>query len=458
MRLEQFKKITGIVDIKGDIQALSDIELRFSTDTRDMRRGDCFIAIDGKRYRPLDHIDGLKDCLLIIYENTETNVNLVSNYKGKIVMVAVDNIIVFMQSLAQTLAKEFTARGGKIIAVGGSNGKTTTKDMLYHLLSSIGAKAVRTLKNNNNHIGVPLTLFQIDSDDEFCVLELGSNHPGEIKALCEIACPNYGVVTNIGDSHLEFFKDREGVMKEEGYLYTAIFKESKAECGFFLNLDDPYLSRLKKRDGVMSYGSNENSDFIVKAYNDHVDIIFDSASIKIENSDLLGEHNFMNLGVAFVVASYFVKGKKESLLKAAESFVPKNNRSQWMSLGDSRVFLDAYNANPSSMKAALSAFSDFLDAQTKDLSAVILGDMNELGENSREFHAEIGRFCSHLGFKHMFFIGRYSKAYMEGGCAGETYTSAHDFIEKNRDFFKKYNHVFIKGSRSLQLESILDIT
>lgn len=444
----------------------SNLKLSFSTDSRNLNEGEAFLAIDGERFKPMRFLEKLEGCPLVIYTDNDENRSIALENKESFYFLPVVDSIKFLQNIASFFAEKFVENGGKLIAISGSNGKTTTKEMLFHLLEAIEPETVCTQKNNNNHIGVPLSLLQIKESTKFCVLELGSNHPGEIKVLCDIAKPNVGVTTNIGDTHLEFFKNRKNVFKEEGYLFHALEKSEDPKKLFFINKDDPFLSSIKPNDFSRTYGADSGNDIQIKRSFDHALITgalleeAPSKALKIENSHITGEHNFLNLALAFSIAKELTCAEEKSLLAAAKNFRPTSNRSEWLSIGDSKIFLDAYNANPTSMKAAIKGFLDSCSSEgfkAEDLG-LVLGDMNELGEDAAVFHRELGVFCKNLGLVNMFFIGRYANDYNAGfGGTGEEFPSAEEFGAKRKERFLAYKRSFIKGSRSLQLESIPDI-
>ncbi len=456
----EFKKLLslpGVLEAYG--KEPSESVIRFSTDTRSMTEGEGFIAIEGPSFKPMKFVDLLESAPVIVYEKNELNDELADKHQLRNFFLAVEDSVTFLQTVAKAISEDFQKRGGKLIAICGSNGKTTTKEMLHHLLSSTVGRAHCTQKNNNNHIGVPLTLLELKEDTQFCVLELGSNHPGEIKVLCDIAHARYGVTTNIGDTHLEFFGNRKNVFLEEGHLYQAV-KDLKEDRKFFLNLDDEYLKTLPIRDFVHTYGSTADCSTKIVASHEAVEVESSDGGARVTNSGLTGEHNFFNMGVAMMIASEVTGKKLADFEKAASDFVPTANRSQWLELKGSKVFLDAYNANPSSMKAALKGFKDQVEKDGLGLSdcSVVLGDMNELGPKSEKFHEELGRYAKELGFEHLYFVGRFAKSYLKGSeNVGHGIKSAIDMSEQAKKELLQRPRCFIKGSRSLQLESITDI-
>jgi len=444
-------------------------ESRFITDTRKFRMEDSFVAIPGQKVNPLTLLEPMlsQGCQVVVYEFNDENELIITELKtkyGKTKFIGVESSVTFLQELTHEHIKEWRKQrsSNTVFAISGSNGKTTHKEMLSHILKKINPdKVVATEKNNNNHLGVPLTLLDVTSSTETVVLELGSNHPGEIKVLCDIAVPNAGLTTNIGATHLEFFGTEEQVFDEEGYLYHAVMKETANSGLFLLNMDDKYLSTLRHETGVVSFSTVSPSDIVYHVTKNGVEFVFRGESFEVKNDFITGTHNKTNLATSVLIAYLLYPQLKEVILKVASEFQPTKNRSEWIQKNQTKIFLDAYNANPSSMRAALLGFKESLIESGKDMkdALVILGDMNELGEQAPRYHEEIGHYVSQLGFKNVVFVGRFSSSYHRGCPLGEMRNSASEF---KREFKEKYLDrfplQFVKGSRSLQLESLFDIT
>lgn len=458
INLLDLKKLNGFKELVNT-NLSEDFDVDISTDTRSIVENQTFLGIEGEKFKPLSFLEKITDTKLVICEDNEFNRKLSKIFKEKS-YVFVENSIKYLQNIGTFISKKFINSGGSIIAICGSNGKTTTKEMLFHIMKNNNDNIVCTQKNNNNHIGVPLTLLNIKSSTQYCILELGSNHPGEIKTLCEIAQPNIGVTTNIGDTHLEFFGSRAEVFKDEGFLYHWIKDSSYKNKKFFLNNDDEFLNSLPKNDSfVVSYGKM-GDDYKLHCTSSSGQVDLNGVKYVLANECVTGEHNFFNLCLATIISKELMGGEISKFSGYANSFRPTTNRSEWISLTNSKVFLDAYNANPSSMEVAIKAFCEKMldESVPNNESVLILGDMNELGEDSSNFHEKIGSFLKEQKINNAIFVGRFASDYNKGfENKGFEFNSVSDLVEKMPNILNKYKRIFIKGSRSLQLESILDI-
>ena len=334
-----------------------------------------------------------------------------------------------------------------MIGLTGSNGKTTTKELIHAVLSR-KYKTYATRGNLNNHIGVPLTLLAIRENIEIGIIEMGANKIGDIRELCEIARPTHGLVTNIGYAHIEGFGSYEGVLQGKTELYDWLLKH---EGTVFINSLDPVLSNMVKRfkDPVLFPGEN---DF----YHCTLGITKPFIQIRDEKGNqihtrLIGSYNFLNVATSLCIGKYF-NVSPEAAKEGIENYEPRNNRSQLMKKGTNTVILDAYNANPSSMEAALNQLNE-MNSQNK---VVILGDMFELGDYTEEGHGRIGALTKKMNFKQVFFCGermQFAHTANRDSLYFRTRKELEDFLE---------NHIFenstilIKGSRAMALENIID--
>ena len=426
------------------------------------------MAIPGVKVNPLDIINPLLDqgCPVVVYqknpENEEKARVLSAKYKST-EFIPVTDSVTFLQEYSHHHINEWKAKDPKntVFAISGSNGKTTHKEMLSHILSSVfPGRVTSTEKNNNNHLGVPLTLFQVSPEMNFVVLELGSNHPGEIKVLCDIAGPNAGLTTNIGATHLEFFGGEKEVFLEEGLLYHTVKDETRGSGFYLINKDDSFLKTLENTSGSVSYGESADAEAKITLLKNGASIQYKGKTLTAINEHITGRHNNLNLITCLFIATHFFPDRETKLIEAASTFKPTANRSQWMSYEGKEVFLDAYNANPSSVKAALLGFKDSLIAKGISLkdACIVLGDMYELGDNTPAYHEEVGRYVKELGFSNAYFVGRFSDFYKKGFPEGNSREGSSQFKDEYRSrCLKQYAIHFIKGSRGIQLETLFDL-
>ena len=401
------------------------------TDSRKIRNGSVFFALKGENF------NGNKFALQALKSGSNYAVIDEEKYHTHTNTILVDNVLKTLQELANFHRKQLNI---PIISLTGSNGKTTTKELIKAVLSkkfSISA----TVGNLNNHIGVPLTLLAMTPKTEIGIVEMGANHLKEIEFLCSIAEPNYGYITNFGMAHLEGFGSCNGVIEGKSELY----KYLKSSNGMaFLNTDDEI--QVNKSSGIKNVSFNKNDIQFISA-DPFVAIQFKNSFIK---SQLIGKYNYTNLAAAIAIGNYF-KVPENDIKDALETYIPSNNRSQLINKDHVKIILDAYNANPSSMKAALENFND-LTAENK---IVFLGDMFELGEESKDEHQNIAQLATSYNFLKVYLIGKaFSTAHVKNAFI---YDSFDNF--KNSNNLKNINNatILIKGSRGMALERILDL-
>ena len=338
----------------------------------------------------------------------------------------------------------------KIIAITGSNGKTTTKELLSEILSK-EFKIFATKGNLNNHIGVPLSLLRINRECEYAIIELGANHLGEINHLCKIAKPDFGLITNFGYAHIKGFGSFDGVVKGKSELYNYLI-EKKGRL--FINLDDVVQKKWLKYRPISTYGQTSKADFKIE----HINNKGKGTTIKIENliieSQLFGDYNFSNIG-ASVAISRFLGVSNQKIKKALELYKPINKRSQVIKKKNNIILLDAYNANPSSMIASINSF---LKNNPKN-SIAVLGDMLELGFYEKEGHLKIIKLLESSAFEEIFFVGKLffkfskeSNSFKKSIHFFKEKIEAYSYLKKRK--FKNKN-ILIKGSRKLQLEDTI---
>lgn len=334
-----------------------------------------------------------------------------------------------------------------IIALTGSNGKTTTKELIQAVLSQ-KFKTKATLGNLNNHIGVPLTLLSFDATTEIGIVEMGANHQKEIEFLCEIARPDYGYITNFGKAHLEGFGGVEGVIQGKSEMYHFLVAHNRKA---FVNLDD--VLQTEKTSSLERFGFSQNTaDAHLKvdhiSANPLVQVEFENTQI---NSHLIGLYNANNILAAAAIGKYF--GVSNAQIKAAiEGYIPENNRSQMLHKGSNEIILDAYNANPSSMKVAIENFVQ-LDKPNK---LMILGDMFELGNESPQEHRAIVNLVAQHPQTQCFFVGKDFSAQAISAPQLQFFAQFEDLAAQLQTHPLQNQTMLIKGSRGMALERLLE--
>jgi len=359
--------------------------------------------------------------------------------------ILVPDVLTALQQTAQHHRVQNTAT---ILAITGTNGKTTTKELISSVLGRF-ADIISTSGNFNNHIGVPLTLLKIQPNTKIAIIEMGANHPGEINTLCKIAQPDLGIITNIGKAHLEGFGSFEGVINTKNELYNYI---SKNNGKTIVNNDDELLLKLSKKISKFTYGMS-NADIVGKitGFKPFLEISWGTDNLINEcHSQLYGKYNFSNIMAAIATGSYF--GIPSDIInKAIANYFPENNRSQKINTKDNSILLDAYNANPTSMSGAISSFCDY-DFKNPYL---ILGDMFELGSYSDNEHQTIVDLLKHEKEKNIILIGNeFSKTKNHTFL---TFSSTKDALSYLSNHRIKDANIFIKGSRGMKLEQLVEM-
>ena len=425
------------MDIKKIYELFQESNL-VSIDTRSIKVNDIFFAIKGPNF------DGNKFALQAIKNGASYVVsdNLdISKKSDKIIYV--ENSIKALQKLANYHRRKLNT---KIIAITGSNGKTTTKELVLNVLKS-RFKTVATKGNLNNHLGVPLSLLSIEKDTEIGIIEMGANHLNEIANLCVIAEPDFGYITNFGNAHLEGFKSLEGVIKGKSELYDYLKSNKKF---IFYNSDNKKQSNiLNGYANTFTYGLNDDSNCnIINCSNeDSVHINYRSELIK---SNIYGDYNFENICIAIAIGEYFGVSF-EQIKKGIESYLPENNRSQVTITERNTVVLDAYNANPTSMKLALESFCK--TSYTNKM--IIVGDMFELGNDSIHYHQEIINYLEKINDSIIYIVGEYF-CNTKHSDKIKSFSSKKELINNLSKTNVSNYSILIKGSRGMQLEKIIE--
>jgi UDP-N-acetylmuramoyl-tripeptide--D-alanyl-D-alanine ligase len=417
-----------------------------TTDTRKIVPGSIFFALKG------DNFDGNKFALDALQKGASYAIIDNEYYQQDSRCILVKDCLKTLQLLATYYRRSFDI---PVIAITGSNGKTTTKELISSILAS-KYKTHFTKGNLNNHIGVPITLLSMPLDTEVAVIEMGANHQGEINELCIIAEPTHGLVTNIGKAHLEGFGGIEGVKKGKSELYRFLNLNNKT---LFINKDEPFLEELsgvnhKKINYTISTDlSLEEPDYQIKCIEntEFLKVAFLDEEGKVHNvcTNLSGKYNLGNISTAIAIGKYF-KVPSSSIVSALENYIPSNNRSQIVILNSNKIILDAYNANPSSMKVALDSLNSL---ETTEFKWAILGDMFELGEESTHEHKLIFEYAQKLKINKTIYVGKEFQKVIN------TDATHFDNVDQLKEWFSIQNisntTILIKGSRGMSLEKIL---
>ena len=380
-----------------------------STDTRNLPAGCVFFALHGERF------DGNKFAKQALESGASLAVIDKPEYALPEGTLLVPNTLLALQDLAREWRRELAL---PIIGITGTNGKTTTKELLATVLST-KYNLHYTQGNLNNQIGVPLTLLQITRAHEMAIVEMGASHPGDIKELVDIAEPNCGLITNVGRAHLEGFGSFEGVQQTKKELYDYL----REHQGFiFRNTDNPYLAQMA-------------GDLKTVAY---------TTGTMPSGTNLVGEYNAENVSAAICVGEYFGISREQAL-EAIRQYVPTNNRSQAMQTANNHLIVDAYNANPTSMQAAINAFKG---------DTYILGAMRELGEYAHLEHQNIVNMLAERKAENVFLVGEEYMQTTSPYPVFENVDGLHKYLQDNP---LKDKNILLKGSRSTQMEKLLDI-
>lgn len=412
---------------------------RVTTDSRQIQKGDVFIALKGENF------DGNRYAAEAIQKGAVYSVIDNPDYETEQCLLVQDTLV-FLQKLARYHRRQL---GIPILGITGTNGKTTTKELCHAVLSR-KYKTFATQGNFNNHIGVPLTLLSMDETTEFGIVEMGANHPGEIKTLCDIAEPDYGIITNIGQAHLEGFGTPENIIATKRALYEHVFhKNGKV----FVNASDDLLMRLSQGHDRSTYGKDgdllsgeikQTSPYLVYS------IIAPKGQLYIK-THLVGGYNFDNAMAASAVGIHFGIDPLE-IQAAIENYHPSNLRSQLLRTASNTVILDAYNANPSSMRVAISNFKEM----PGDRKILILGEMLELGAASRQAHEELLKLASDGRFHKIFLIGNNFEHCSDNYNFITWFKDTEALIESLKHDKPEQAFILVKGSRGNRLERIVE--
>ncbi|SFZ89332.1 UDP-N-acetylmuramoyl-tripeptide--D-alanyl-D-alanine ligase [Flaviramulus basaltis] len=407
------------------------------TDTRKIQKNDIFFALKG------DNFNGNKYAKKAIELGAKYAIIDEEEFNTTSEIILVNDVLETLQKLA-TFHRNYLKT--PIIALTGSNGKTTTKELINAVLSK-KFKTTATVGNLNNHIGVPLTLLSITKNTEIGIVEMGANHQKEIEFLCSIALPDFGYITNFGKAHLEGFGSVKGVIKGKSEMYDYLITNNKT---VFVNTNDIIQVEKTKKAKVFAFGNKENTNVKINFTKADPFVISEYNKLEIK-SQLIGDYNYNNIAAAITIGNYF-KVDDYDIKSAIEDYKPNNNRSQIIEKDTNKIILDAYNANPSSMTAALLNFEK--QAENK---VAILGDMFELGQEAEKEHQSIVNLSSSLNINQIIFIG---ENFYKSKTQSEKILKYNSFesFKNTFDVSEIKNSIFlIKGSRGMALERVIEL-
>ena len=429
-------KLSALYQIFLDCQLVT-------TDSRNCPEGSLFIALKGESFNGNAFAGKALEtgCAYAVIDESEYAIEGDQRY------ILVDDCLQTMQQLANYHRRQL---GTRVIGITGTNGKTTTKELISSVLCQ-AHNVLYTLGNLNNHIGVPTTLLRLKPEHDLAVIEMGANHPGEIKFLSEIAEPDCGIITNVGKAHLEGFGSFEGVIKTKGELYD--FLRKKEGSTVFIHHDNAYLMNIAGGLNLIPYGTEDDLYVNGRITGNSPYLTFewkagkDGKSYQVQ-TQLIGEYNFPNALAAITIGRFF--GVKDAKInEALAGYTPQNNRSQLKKTDDNTLIIDAYNANPTSMMAALQNFRN-MEVPHKML---ILGDMRELGAESATEHQKIADYLKECAFEKVWLVG---DQFAAAEHSFQTYPNVQEVIKELEADKPKGYTILIKGSNGIKLSSVVD--
>jgi UDP-N-acetylmuramoyl-tripeptide--D-alanyl-D-alanine ligase len=414
---------------------------KVSTDTRKEIKDSIFFALKGENFNGNEFAEtAIKNgAAYAIIDDEEIKIN--NKY------ILVDDVLKTLQELAKYHREYFSI---SVIGITGSNGKTTTKELINAVLSK-KYNIIATSGNLNNHIGVPLTILSITKKTEIAVVEIGANHIGEISELCKIAKPNFGIITNIGKAHLEGFGSIERIIKAKTELYNYI---RSVNGKLFVNIDNLLLNQLSDKIHRVTYGTASNAECLIKLLeaNPFVQLEWNTADKQyIINSKLIGSYNFENIQAAICIGNYF-KVEPGKIIDAIENYEPENNRSQIIESLNNKIILDAYNANPDSMKVSINNFAE-MPFKNKIL---IIGDMLELGNQSVEEHQNVLNIIGNHNYSKVLLIGEEFSS-VNSNKNWNTFKTTKEAFEWLKNNPVENASILIKASRLMKLEQLVEV-
>lgn len=428
-------KLSALYQIFLDCQLVT-------TDSRNCPEGSLFIALKGESFNGNAFAGKALEtgCAYAVIDESEYAIEGDQRY------ILVDDCLQTLQQLANYHRRQL---GTRVIGITGTNGKTTTKELISAVLSQ-SHNILYTLGNLNNHIGVPSTLLRLKAEHDLAVIEMGANHPGEIKFLSEIVEPDCGIITNVGKAHLEGFGSFEGVIKTKGELYD--FLRKKEGSTVFIHHDNAYLMNIAEGLNLIPYGTEDDLYVNGRITGNSPYLTFewkagkDGKSYQVQ-TQLIGEYNFPNALAAITIGRFF--GVEDAKInEALAGYTPQNNRSQLKKTDDNTLIIDAYNANPTSMMA----LQNFRNMEVPH-KMLILGDMRELGAESAAEHQKIADYLKECAFEKVWLVG---DQFAAAEHSFQTYPNVQEVIKELEADKPKGYTILIKGSNGIKLSSVVD--
>lgn len=423
-----------------DLHSLFSKSSGISTDTRTIKKNNIFFCLKGEKFDGNLFIDQALHlgASFVIYDDEQLN------YKSK-KAIRVKNALEALQSLAKYHRSKFNI---PVIGLTGSNGKTTSKELINSVLSQ-KFNITFTSNNFNNHIGVPLTILKINRKTDIAIIEMGANHLGEIDLLCNIADPNIGYITNFGKAHLEGFGGIEGVIKGKSELYEYI-RESKGVV--LINNDDRIQKKKSRGINTFSFGKSKKSDFLIYNTSSNKNLCEARLNDKKITSNLYGEYNFENINASIAMGIHFGLSF-DQIENGIKNYIPKNNRSEMIKTKKNLLFVDSYNANPTSMKLSIQSFMKLKEVK----KTLILGDMHEIGKTYLIEHERILNSVKNNKDLKIFLVGKIFNKLKFNSRRIHFFNETNELIE----YFKKNlitgHTILLKGSRKINLEKVIPI-
>ena len=423
-----------------DIHSLFSNSSGVSTDTRTIKNKNIFFCLKGQNFNGNLFIDQAISlgASFVIYDEEKLN------HKSE-KAIKVKNALETLQALAKYHRSKFNI---PVIGLTGSNGKTTSKELINSVLSQ-KFNVTSTLNNFNNHIGVPLTILEINRKTDLAIIEMGANHLGEIRLLCNIADPNIGYITNFGKAHLEGFGGIEGVIKGKSELYEYI----RQKKGVILVNNDDSVQREKSRGiKTFSFGKSKKSNYLTYNTTSNKSLCEASLNDKKITSNLYGEYNFENINASIAMGIHFGLSF-EQIKNGIKNYIPKNNRSEMIKTKKNLLFIDSYNANPTSMKVSIQSFMKFKEIK----KTLILGDMHEIGKTSLIEHERILNSVKNNKDLKVFLVGKIFNQLKFNSGRIHFFNETNELIEYLKKNLITGHTILLKGSRKINLEKVIPL-